>query len=489
MQKLRQDIMEDGGHVGELNLKHVPLNDSDSVLMACILTSGTLLLVGVFGVWRTTQQRLLDRRKLRINSTWSDLQQKQQQQKSSRLWTLQTAQTAAARTLGVGLPCYAALQIGGTRTSMLILAAVATGLIYTNGQISSIAVLAQTVQARKATFFVLALCVIGDLSGLTSTNPSSGLISGYTALFCAVFIFPPPLPSIPNALSATKSEGDPAGTTTARPTGTSDQLPASSLTRSPHDSQLTLLSGVTTASLTILLCLVKLFFGHVMPLLSGSWLVLTLTSCIATAVSMLYSRPFVFFPQRGYNDHKHRPWNTSLYIIAPAATIIGFVMPLFTPVTTDSTTITFLNLFLLILLCVAYCYDKSKPSFRLQRSSNDVNGSASFALSPTAFYSATSPSILSPFPFSSAFSFASPPISPMVDGRQHHHHHDHDHHHHGPPTAFRRKSSAAATFLQLIDGEDCSLVTRFLMARCRPGSLMAGILAEKDSRRIAYFTM
>jgi hypothetical protein len=27
------------------------------------------------------------------------------------------------------------------------------------------------------------------------------------------------------------------------------------------------------------------------------------------------------------------------------------------------------------------------------------------------------------------------------------------------------------------------------MKRCQPGSLMAGILAEKDSRRIAYFTM
>jgi zinc transporter 5/7 len=494
MQKLRQDIMEDHGQSGYLNLKEVPLNDSASALMACILTSGTLLLVGVFGVWRTTQQRLLDRRKLRINSTWSDSQQKQQQQQSSRLWTLQTAQTAAARTLGVGLPFYAALQIGGTRTSMLLLTAVATGLIYTNGHISSVAVLAQTVQARRATFFVLALCIIGDLSGLTSTNPSSGLILGYSALFCAVFIFPPPLPSIPDASSAAKSEGEPAGTTTtgaARPMGNSNRLPASSLTRSPHDSQLTLLSGVATTSLTVLFCLVKLSFGHVMPLLSGPWLVLTLASCIATAASMLYSRPFVFFPQRAYDSHKHRPWKTSLYIIAPAAAIIAFAMPLFTPITADSPTITFLNLFLLISSCIGYCYDKIKPSFRLHRSSNDANGSANFALSPNAFSSAMSPSILSPFPFSSAFSFASPPVSPMVDGRPHHHHHDHDHdhHHHGPTTAFRRKSSAAATILQLIDGEDCSFVTRFLMARCQPGSLMAGILAEKDSRRIAYFTM
>jgi zinc transporter 5/7 len=33
-----------------------------------------------------------------------------------------------------------------------------------------------------------------------------------------------------------------------------------------------------------------------------------------------------------------------------------------------------------------------------------------------------------------------------------------------------------------------SVLTRYLMGRCEPGSLMYGILGEKDSRRIAYFT-
>jgi solute carrier family 30 (zinc transporter), member 5/7 len=34
-----------------------------------------------------------------------------------------------------------------------------------------------------------------------------------------------------------------------------------------------------------------------------------------------------------------------------------------------------------------------------------------------------------------------------------------------------------------------SALTAFIMARCEPGSLVYSILSDKDSRRIAYFTM
>ena len=49
-----------------------------------------------------------------------------------------------------------------------------------------------------------------------------------------------------------------------------------------------------------------------------------------------------------------------------------------------------------------------------------------------------------------------------------HHHHTHHHHTHEPTNV--------------------SAFSKFLLARVKPGSLMHGILCEKDSRRIAYFT-
>jgi zinc transporter 5/7 len=284
-------------------------------------------------------------------------------------------------------------------------------------------------------------------------------------------------------LPSTEAASNTAATSSAtlQPHGTTTQSPASPLIRSPIDSQLTLISGVAVFMLTIMLYLAK--FSS-MPSLTYSWLIFSLASCITAAASILFSRPSVFFPQRGFSGPKYRPWKTSFYTIAPATAIIVLASLLLGFSSARSASLLVGDLVLLALSSVGCCYDKSKPSPRLRRSSNDANGSGHLAFSPTAFSSATSSSILSPFPISPTFAFA----SPTPDGRHDHHHHDHDHHHHAPAT-FRRKSSTAAALLQLIDGEDASPVTKFLMKRCQPGSLMAGILAEKDSRRIAYFTM
>jgi hypothetical protein len=219
-----------------------------------------------------------------------------------------------------------------------------------------------------------------------------------------------------------------------------------------------------------------------MPSLTYPWLIFSLASCITAAASILFSRPSIFFPQRGFSGPKHRPWKTSLYTIAPATAFIGLASLLLGTLTSQPTPTILSNIALLALSCAGYCHDKSTPSPRLRRSSNDTTGINNVIFSPTAFSSGTSPSILSPFPLSPTFAFA----SPTPDGRHDHHHHHH--HDHGPPT-FRRKSSTAAVLLQLIDGEDCSLITRFLMKQFPPGTLLGGILAEKDSRRIAYFTV
>ena len=62
------------------------------------------------------------------------------------------------------------------------------------------------------------------------------------------------------------------------------------------------------------------------------------------------------------------------------------------------------------------------------------------------------------------------PSSHKHDHDHAHAHNAHTHHHHAP------ESEAKSAF------------TKFVMARCEPGLLVYGILNEKDSRRIAYFT-
>jgi zinc transporter 5/7 len=64
--------------------------------------------------------------------------------------------------------------------------------------------------------------------------------------------------------------------------------------------------------------------------------------------------------------------------------------------------------------------------------------------------------------------------------KQHRHHHDHHGHDH---------THNAHTHHQHRTEGGYSALTKFILARCEPGSLVYSILAEKDSRRIAYFTM
>ncbi|PPJ49987.1 hypothetical protein CBER1_04739 [Cercospora berteroae] len=62
----------------------------------------------------------------------------------------------------------------------------------------------------------------------------------------------------------------------------------------------------------------------------------------------------------------------------------------------------------------------------------------------------------------------------LSTAQQHHHDHDHDHAHNTQPHSQ--------------NGQTASGLTKYLLRNCEPGSLMHGILSEKDSRRIAYFT-
>ena len=80
----------------------------------------------------------------------------------------------------------------------------------------------------------------------------------------------------------------------------------------------------------------------------------------------------------------------------------------------------------------------------------------------------------------SALAFLGVLYDTNTDSVHGHSHDSHGHGHHRPTHMLKRTKTGTETH---------SALTKLLMARCEPGSLLYTILSERDSRRIAYFTM
>ncbi|KAK4545153.1 hypothetical protein LTR36_003704 [Oleoguttula mirabilis] len=356
---------------------------SDSGLIeACSLASGTLLLVGILSrIWGS--ERVLDRRK-GLGSV---------QQQATALLSLATAQSMFLRAIVLGVPFYAAMQIGGLRTGLVLLATTAAGLTSADAPLSrSLPDLKRILSSRMATAAVVTLCMVMDFTGWTFHAPLSDMCLGYLALALSAFVLPPPLPS-----SATSSAAG-AG---FKSTGSS--LAATSvLTRSVHDANITLLTGVALSLITIAMSIV----WSVSPSLKSTALIFSTLSIAAMSASIFFSQPHTLRSQ-----HKAG-----------------------------------LGLGCLLTASCAFLYSPSLWPGTI------CNGGLS-ALSFLGVLYDTNASDHGAHEHSHTTAHA-------------HTHHNHDH---ASDTGY-------------------SLFTKSIIARCEPGSLVYGILSEKDSRRIAYFT-
>ncbi|KAK5168983.1 putative zinc transporter msc2 [Saxophila tyrrhenica] len=83
-----------------------------------------------------------------------------------------------------------------------------------------------------------------------------------------------------------------------------------------------------------------------------------------------------------------------------------------------------------------------------------------------------------------ALSFLSVLYDTNTDEKKHHHHNHHDHHDHHEQDGHHVHTHHHHERTE----ESYSTLTKYIMSRCEPGSLVYSILSEKDSRRIAYFT-
>jgi zinc transporter 5/7 len=281
--------------------------------------------------------------------------------------------------LRVGLPYYAAIQIGGMRVGLVLLVALGSNLACSDKHSKSF--FAQ-LAARPATLTALALCIVGDVFGLTVYADTSHLVTGYLALIISIFAINPPLAA--NASST------------------------SPLTATPSDTSSTLYAGVALSILTIASSIIFSVAPSVTPLA----ITFSTSAMAITAALVLFARPAQLRTQKKAG--------LALGCLLAAASSV-----LFSPNVWPGT---FCNGAVAALSYVGVLYDASNPHSHTHDTSHT---------------------------------------------HTHANAHNHCNHHHG------HQAHAHA---------ETSIFTSFLLARCRPDSLLHSILCDRDSRRIAYFT-
>lgn len=235
---------------------------------ACQLASGTLLLVGILAKLRASE-RILDRRKETGASRHAHV-----------ALDLSTLKSLALRTMSVGLPFYAAMKLGGMRTGLVLLVAIAANLTCIDNALKpSMGQWMQQALKRKLTLGAILLSAMSDFAGLTLHTSFSDLLLGYLALAVTVVYFNPPLPTS----SASKPSTRIGSTISPR----SLTWNASLLTCSTGDVNLTLIAGGILSLVTIGS---SVLLGSSPSLVPSSVVLSTLSIASATAAN-IFAQP------------------------------------------------------------------------------------------------------------------------------------------------------------------------------------------------------
>lgn len=357
------------------------------LIEACVYTSGTLLLLGGLAKAQSPE-RTLDKRK--------DL---------STVLTVSGVQAMLLRSLSIGLPFYASVQLGGMRTGLILIVGIAVNMTCSDVAQKPFANdWKQFWASKRATSAAIFLSFITDVAGLTGQRSLTQVSSGYLALILSLLVLQSPLSSPTSAGESRESEKI-SVTTQGVATWIARAFAICPLTRSPTDLNVTLAAG---AVLAVVAALATLLSAASLSL-SGSTAILTLLTSFAMTSAILFSQPSSLRSQS----------KAGLGIGCLVAASFSFLSaPSFWPGTIFNSIVS--ALFLLAVL-------------------HDTRGAL--------------------------------PHTRTHDDHDHahndHSHHGHSHSKEGGPSA----------------------LTKFLMSKCKPGSLVSSILSEKDSRRIAYFTV
>ena len=151
--------------------------------------------------------------------------------------------------VGIMLPFYATMQLGGARTALFLLAAVTAGLGSLEqkpGKHTLWDGIKRSLRTRKATCAILALGMLLDVSTCLSRR---GATLGYMALYASVLAVPPPLPTTGWFLATGKGNGASARLSLPKP--------SSQLINTSEDTLLTLTAGGLLTIFTVLFSIVS----------------------------------------------------------------------------------------------------------------------------------------------------------------------------------------------------------------------------------------
>ena len=252
------------------------------VIETCILTSSTLLLVGILAKMQSAE-RMLDRRK---GSSAGSLHM-------SSCLTPSSLQSIVTRALSLGLPFYASMQVGGTRTGLILLVAVAADLTCPDRIVKpSFDRLKDVWSSKVATSAAFVLSFITDEIGLTIQRPLTNVILGYLALATSVLVLQPPFPTISGSAMSradSKAPSPVSGSTPwSRHRADGFRVSATSpLICSVGDTNITLVAGILLAFITILSSTLL----PSPPSISVSGIIITTLTVAFAACTLLFSRP------------------------------------------------------------------------------------------------------------------------------------------------------------------------------------------------------
>ena len=266
------------------------------MLTACALTSAALLLVGIAGKISGTP-KTLDRRKGSLgNGDGAGKTQK-------ALLTLPSARRILYRVLSVGLPFFANAQLGGERTALIMLCALATDLKIIDSEGAGLTTAEswkRLLASRRWTLGVVLAQVLCDVTGLTINSTAVTTWTGYLALLISILILPPPFPSSKSnsSIFAAPTPRSAASTSAVlatpwespQPSGVASPKPymISPLLCTSEDVDLTLCAGILLGFLS---CASFFVSTHALSSIFPISIVWVILASSASALSMMIAHP------------------------------------------------------------------------------------------------------------------------------------------------------------------------------------------------------
>jgi solute carrier family 30 (zinc transporter), member 5/7 len=267
--------------------------EGSALVQAGCLASCTLLLVGLVGLLGDLHpsEKPLDRRKGKLDDIETLTEN------TGGLFNASSVRQVGRTILSVSLPYYASMQLGGARTSFVLLTTIGSGLSSLYISRSSFNFFGSWMRAgttRKATCAVLLASLLLEHTGLSRGLGVWPMLQGHFCLALCVVLIPPPLSGSSRALSSkTHSRSSSNSTDVATPWGSSETLSRtwgaeswSPLVSSQRNIQLTLISGVLLALTTVLY-----------SILSSTSPAISYTSITFTSLAMLAALALIFVSQ------------------------------------------------------------------------------------------------------------------------------------------------------------------------------------------------